>query len=94
MIVTMVLRPQEPWYVTSTICVLAILSKYVLRYRTANIFNPAALAIVGTFYYFHTGQSWWGALPDAPTWTLLLLVGTGVQLAPEFTNLVYQAIDD
>ena len=87
MIVTMVLRPQEPWYVTSTICVLAILSKYVLRYRTANIFNPAALAIVGTFYYFHTGQSWWGALPEMPLYVQPLLLLGGVFIAQRINKM-------
>src|ERR1700730_15626743 len=64
MIVAMVLRAQEPWYVTTITSVAAILSKYLFRSRAANVFNPAALAIVASFYVFHTGQSWWGALTD------------------------------
>src|SRR5580698_3277060 len=56
MIVTMVLRAQEPWYVTTITSVIAILSKYIFRSRAANVFNPAALAIVVSFYVFHTGQ--------------------------------------
>ena len=64
MIVAMVLRAQEPWYVMATTSVIAILSKYIFRSRAANVFNPAALAIIGSFYVFHTGQSWWGALTD------------------------------
>ncbi len=65
MIVAMVLRAQEPWYITTTIALVAVASKYLVRSRSANVFNPAALAIVATFYLFHTGQSWWGALPEA-----------------------------
>ena len=64
MIVTMVLRAQEPWYVPMLTSVAAVLSKYIFRSRSANVFNPAALAVVASFYVFHTGQSWWGAMPD------------------------------
>jgi Na+-translocating ferredoxin:NAD+ oxidoreductase RnfD subunit len=42
MIVTMALRAQEPWYVL-TVTSLIVLSKYIVRSRTANVFNPAAL---------------------------------------------------
>jgi Na+-translocating ferredoxin:NAD+ oxidoreductase RnfD subunit len=77
-IAAMVMSAHEPPWVVAVTSAIGVLSKYVVRGRTANVFNPAALAIVVTFYAFGTGQSWWGALPDAPTWTLLLLVGTGV----------------
>src|ERR1019366_10424827 len=49
MIVAMVLRAQEPWWVTTITSVAAVLSKYVFRSRTANVFNPAALAIVASY---------------------------------------------
>lgn len=78
MIVAMVLRAQEPWYVTSITSVAAILSKYLFRSRTANVFNPAALAIVASFYVFHTGQSWWGALTEVNPIAQAVLVLAGV----------------
>ena len=78
LIVAMVLRAQEPWYVTSITSVIGVLSKYVLRSRTANVFNPAALAIVLSYYLFHTGQSWWGALTELPALAQLVLIGAGV----------------
>jgi Na+-translocating ferredoxin:NAD+ oxidoreductase RnfD subunit len=79
MIVTMVLRAQEPWYVPAVTSVVAVLSKYLLRTKTANVFNPAALAIVTMFYAFHMGQSWWGALPEVtPVWLQAALLLTGV----------------
>lgn len=75
-IVTMVLRAQEPWYVTAITAEIGVLSKYVLRTRSANVFNPAALAIIVSFYLFHTAQNWWGALTDvAPIAKVLLLAG-------------------
>ncbi|MCU1327779.1 MAG: putative rane protein, partial [Bryobacterales bacterium] len=78
MIVAMVLRAQEPWYVTAITAVAAVLSKYAFRARTANIFNPAALAVVASFFVFHTGQSWWGALPEVNPWVQIVLVAAGL----------------
>jgi Na+-translocating ferredoxin:NAD+ oxidoreductase RnfD subunit len=78
LIVAMVLSPMEPWYVAAITSAVAIVSKYVLRVGKANVFNPAALALVATFYWFNTGQSWWGALPEITPWALVLLFATGV----------------
>jgi Na+-translocating ferredoxin:NAD+ oxidoreductase RnfD subunit len=79
MITAMVLRAQEPWYVLTITSVFAVLSKYVIRSRAANVFNPAALAIVVSYYVFHTGQSWWGALPEvAPAYLLFILLAAGL----------------
>jgi Na+-translocating ferredoxin:NAD+ oxidoreductase RnfD subunit len=77
--VAMVLSPHEPWYVAAVTSAVAIVSKYLFRTRSANVFNPAAFALVVTFYAFDTGLSWWGALPDAmPFVALPLLFVTGV----------------
>jgi Na+-translocating ferredoxin:NAD+ oxidoreductase RnfD subunit len=78
LIVAMVLSSHEPPSVVAWTAVIAVVSKYIFRTRTANIFNPAALAIVVTYYVFDTGQSWWGALPDAPALMTALLFATGV----------------
>ena len=77
MIIAMVLRAQEPWYVVTATSVIAVISKYIFRSRSANVFNPAALAIVISFFLFHTGQSWWGALPEVTpiAQTVLLIAG-------------------
>lgn len=76
--VGMILSPHEPWRVAAVTAAIAIVSKYTLRARNANIFNPAALALVVTFYVYHTGQSWWGALPDLAAGWLILLFAVGV----------------
>ncbi len=76
--VAMVLSAFEPWYVAAATSAAAVLSKYVFRGRTANVFNPAALGLVVTFYLLGTGQDWWGALSDAGTAGLVLLFATGV----------------
>src|SRR4029077_4472228 len=80
LIVTMVLSPDEPWYVPVCTSAIAVVSKYVFRSKSANIFNPAALALVATFYIFNPGQSWWGALPDVapPALGLVVLFATGI----------------
>ena len=61
LLVAMVLSPHEPWYIAAVTAAVGVVSKYVARGRSANVFNPAALALVATFYVFDTGQSWWGA---------------------------------
>lgn len=75
--VAMVLSPHERWHVVALTAAVATLSKYVLRGRTANVFNPAALAIVVTYYLFNTGQDWWGALADVGAPGLVVLLATG-----------------
>jgi len=76
-IVAMLLSPFEAWYVAAITTAVGILSKYAIRTRSANVFNPAALGIVATFYVFHTGQNWWGALGDLPLWAVAVLIATG-----------------
>jgi Na+-translocating ferredoxin:NAD+ oxidoreductase RnfD subunit len=78
LIVAMVLSPQVPWYETAITAAVGIVSKNLFRMRSANVFNPAALALVVTFYVFHTGQSWWGALPDVGGYGLVALLATGI----------------
>src|SRR5579863_5602022 len=78
LIVAMILTPQEPWYVAACTSAIAIISKYVARIRSANVFNPAALALVATFYIFNTGQNWWGALPEISPLALVVLFAAGV----------------
>jgi len=87
LIVAMVLRAQEPAYVVTLTSVAAVLSKYLFRSRLANVFNPAALAIVASFYVFHTGQSWWGALTEVPLLTQSVLLAAGVFITDRVNKL-------
>jgi Na+-translocating ferredoxin:NAD+ oxidoreductase RnfD subunit len=80
MFVAMVLSAQGPWYYAPVTAAVAVLSKYVVRSRAGNVFNPAALAIVLTFYVFNSGQSWWGALPNVPLVLQPALVGIGLYI--------------
>ena len=87
LIVAMVLSPFEPWWVAAAISAVAILSKYAIRTRSANVFNPAAFAIVATFYVFGTGQNWWGAVPDLGWIGLAGLLAAGVFISDRVNKL-------
>lgn len=64
-IVAVILSPIEPWPVVAVTSAVAIASKYLVRVQGANVFNPAALALAVAAIAFGSGESWWGALPDA-----------------------------
>ena len=87
LIVVMILSPVEPWYVSAITSAIAVASKYLFRLRTANVFNPAALALVVTFYPFNAAQSWWGALPDSGFAGLIALVATGLFIVQRVNKL-------
>jgi len=78
MLVAMVLSPAEPWTIVAGTTAIGVLAKYVVRTKSANVFNPAALGLVISFYLFGTGQSWWGALPDIAAPWLIVLFATGI----------------
>jgi Na+-translocating ferredoxin:NAD+ oxidoreductase RnfD subunit len=78
LIVAMVLSPHEPWWVAAVTAVIGIVAKYVARVGTANVFNPAALGLLASYFLFSTGQSWWGALPELPSLAIIALVVAGV----------------
>ena len=87
LLVAMVLSAQQPWQFTAATAAIAVASKYVFRTRAANVFNPAALAIVVTNYTFHTGQSWWGALPNLPLVVQSAVVLSGVFIADRVNRM-------
>jgi Na+-translocating ferredoxin:NAD+ oxidoreductase RnfD subunit len=88
MIVAMVMRAQEPWMVPVVTSVVAVLSKYLIRTRQANVFNPAALALVLMVHVMPHGQSWWGALPEvSPLWLRAVLLFGGIYLSNRVNKL-------
>jgi Na+-translocating ferredoxin:NAD+ oxidoreductase RnfD subunit len=87
LIVGMVLSPHEPWHVGAVTSAIAVLSKYVVRTRSANVFNPAALALVVTYYMFDSGQSWWGALPELSPAALVVLMAAGIFIADRVNKM-------
>jgi len=87
LIIAMVQSPHEPWAVAAATSAIAIASKYVARTHSANVFNPAALALVVSFHVFGTGQDWWGALPDLPLAAAAVLVALGIFIANRVNKL-------
>ena len=88
MIVTMVVGAQEHWYIPAATSVAAVLSKYLIRTRSANVFNPAALALTLMFYVLPMGQSWWGALPEVtPVWLRGALLACGIYITDKVNKM-------
>ena len=87
LIVVMVLSPFGAWWVPAVASVAAVASKYVFRYRAANIFNPAALGLVLAYHVFSSGESWWGALPELPLWGIAVLAAAGIFMANRVNKL-------
>jgi Na+-translocating ferredoxin:NAD+ oxidoreductase RnfD subunit len=86
-IIALILSPHQPWYIAAVTAVVGVASKYAARVGNANVFNPAALALVATFYVFNTGQSWWGALPEITPIALAVVFGTGVFITRRVNKL-------
>jgi len=86
-IVALILSPYQPWYVAAVTAVVGVVSKYAARAGNANVFNPAALALVATFYVFNSGQSWWGALPDITPIALTVVFATGLFITRRVNKL-------
>lgn len=80
MLVAMVLSPFQTWHIAAVASAIAIVSKYIARTRSANVFNPAAVALVITYYVFNgrTGQSWWGALSEMHPLAMIALFAAGL----------------
>lgn len=77
MIVAFILGTQEPWQVVAWVAGFSSVSKHVLTTDREHIFNPAALALLLSALLFDSGQSWWGALGDAPVGWIVVLLVTG-----------------
>lgn len=87
MIVGLVLSSTEPAWVPVVTSAIAIASKHAFRTRLANVFNPAALALVASSLLFGSVQSWWGALPDIGPLGIVVLLAGGVFIADRINKL-------
>lgn len=73
--------------VTVVTAAVAIGSKYLLRTRWSNVFNPAAVGLIVSTVVFGAGQSWWGAFPDLSPVALVVLLAAGLFLANRLNKL-------
>ena len=87
LIVAMILSVHVPWFVGAAASAIAIVSKYVVRTRSANVLNPAGIGLLAVFYIFKTEQDWWGALPDLHVSAIVFLIATGVFIADRVNKL-------
>jgi len=87
LIVAMILSPHTPWHVAAVTTALGVVSKYIFRTRTANIFNPAALALLANYFIFASGQSWWGALSETTPYALPALIAGGLFIADRVNRI-------
>src|SRR5258708_3830277 len=58
-ILTLIITPGAGLKFLIMAAILAQASKYILAYRGKHIFNPAAIAVVITFFTIQEGASWW-----------------------------------
>lgn len=87
LIVALVLSPYDSHMIAPATAVLAISSKHIFRARLANIFNPAAFALVFAAIAFDAGHSWWGALPDWGWGGALVILAAGWYTANRINKL-------
>ncbi len=87
LIVALVMSPYEALIIAPATAVLAICSKHLFRARLANIFNPAAFALVISAVAFGAGHSWWGALPDWSWGGALIVLVAGWYTANRINKL-------
>lgn len=74
LIIALILSSTSSWYIVAATSIIAILSKHLLVHKKKPIFNPAAFGLLLSILFFRTGQSWWGAFGDLPTWTVVFLL--------------------
>ena len=87
LIVGLILSPTEPTVVVAATSTLAIASKYLFRTRWSNVFNPAAFGLVIAGAVFGSAESWWGASPDLPVVSVVVLLATGFFLADRINKI-------
>jgi len=87
LIIAMVLSPFEPWYVLAATSAIAIASKYLIRTKAANVFNPAALSVVSGLDVWAPGRGWGGALLAGPMWGVVAPCATGIFIADRVNKM-------
>lgn len=71
LIIGFVLAGDNPWWITVSASLFAILSKYLIRFNKKHIFNPAAFGIFLSILLFGASTQWKGTF----LWYILLPAG-------------------
>jgi Na+-translocating ferredoxin:NAD+ oxidoreductase RnfD subunit len=71
LIIGFVLAGDNPWWITVSASLFAILSKYLIRFNKKHIFNPAAFGIFLSILLFGASTQWRGTF----LWYILLPAG-------------------
>lgn len=88
LLVSLVVRVGEPWYVFVVATALGLTGKHLLRTCAGNVFNPAALGLVAVFHLFDAREDWWGALTAiVPGAALPIVIAGGAIVAHRVNRL-------
>lgn len=87
LIVALVLARETPAYAVALTAGVAVASKYVLRTRWSNVFNPATLGVLVGDVLFRSGQSWWGTLPYDGLLGFVLVLAAAWYIASKVNKL-------
>ena len=81
LIIGFVLSSDELWWKIALASVLAIFSKYLIRFQKKHVFNPAAFGIFLTLIIFNASTQWRG------TYLWYILVPCGLYFAYKFRKI-------
>jgi hypothetical protein len=75
----------QGWWIFAGTAAVALLSKYVIRYRGSHVFNPSNFGLVLCFLLLGPGRVepldfWWGPMSPALVLALLIIVVGGVAI--------------
>jgi Na+-translocating ferredoxin:NAD+ oxidoreductase RnfD subunit len=84
------------WEVFAIVAAASLLSKYVIKYRGSNIFNPSNIGLVVTFIVLGSSRVepldfWWGPLDPAMLLAYAVILGGGLLITRRLKLLVLAA---
>jgi enediyne biosynthesis protein E5 len=87
LIVAMILAPGTSLDIVAVAGLVSILGKRLIRVGHSHVFNPAVLGLLWVGWQFGSGQSWWGALSNAPLGWIVVLIASGWFIADRLNKL-------
>jgi Na+-translocating ferredoxin:NAD+ oxidoreductase RnfD subunit len=87
LILAALLAPGTSLDIVAVASIVSILGKRFLRFGRHHLFNPAVLGLFWVGIQFGSGESWWGALTNAPTPWLFVSLLSGLVIAQRLNKL-------